>query len=156
MKVIYSDQPAYDGSERPSIFLVGPTPRRADVLSWRPVALQILEQVGFQGVVLVPEPSNGGRFISYDYQVEWERAGLEKCNYIVAWVPRELPHMPALTTNVEFGYWLAKSPARLMYGRPDYAANISYLDWLYKLETGRTPFNKLEDMLAEVTLYGSL
>ena len=41
-----------------------------------------------------------------------------------------MPDMPALTTNVEFGYYVRDS--RTLYGRPDAAVLNQYLDRLYK------------------------
>lgn len=134
MQVIYSNEPAFVGSNKSSLFLVGPTPRSKDVPSWRPDALLILRQLNFDGIVLVPEIATGERFAGYDNQVEWEYSGLNHCDAIVAWVPRNMENMPALTTNVEFGYWLAKDPARVFYGRPDDAPSTRYLDWLYVKE----------------------
>lgn len=146
MQVRYSNQDPYTGGcKDPVVFLVGPTPRSLDVPSWRPEAIEILKD--FDGLALVPEPSDGARWISYDYQVEWERDGLFHCSLIFAWVPREMRTMPALTTNVEFGYWLAKDPKKVVYGRPEGSPHTSYLDWLYRKETGRTPFSDLRTML---------
>lgn len=42
MKICYSDQ-LIDSS----VFLAGPTPRSIDVASWRPDALVILEDLGY-------------------------------------------------------------------------------------------------------------
>lgn len=53
--------------------------------------------------------------------------------------------MPAFTTNVEFGYWL--HTGKVLYGRPDNARKIKYLDWLYKIDTNEEPFNTLEQLL---------
>lgn len=133
MQVLYSDQDPFDGVG-PSIFLAGPTPRSEDVISWRPKAIEILRRVGFEGTVLIPEPQNQGRFKDYTHQVQWEKVGLSKASVIVFWVPRNMETMPALTTNIEFGYWLAKSPSRVVYGRPLEAVNTRYLDWLYHEE----------------------
>lgn len=53
--------------------------------------------------------------------------------------------MPAFTTNVEFGYWLHSN--KVIYGRPDDAVKIKYLDWLYELDYNEKPFNNLDDLL---------
>lgn len=137
MRVVYTDRPKFRGSVKPSLFLAGPTPRSNGVPSWRPKALEILKNLGFEGIVLVPERRNwqdGDQDFKYESQVNWERAGLEKCTKIVFWVPRKMKTMPALTTNVEFGYWLAREPKRVLYGRPNDAEHTGYLDWLFKLE----------------------
>ena len=66
---------------------------------------------------------------------------------IVFWIPRKKPYMLGLTTNVEFGYYINKK--KILYGRPNDADDIIYLDWLYKKDTGNIPFDNLEDLLKE-------
>lgn len=53
--------------------------------------------------------------------------------------------MPAFTTNVEFGYWI--HTGKVLYGRPDKAKKIKYLDWLYKTDTNNEPYSSLEELL---------
>jgi hypothetical protein len=72
---------------------------------------------------------------------------------ILFWIPRELDKMPAFTTNVEFGYWLAKTPSRIIYGRPDNARKIKYLDWLYKKESKMEIFNSLEKEIIKTLIF---
>src|SRR5262245_24094695 len=99
MNVVYADQPVEFAP--PSIFLAGPTPRTADVLSWRPEALDLLRALAFSGTVLVPERRGGWHRGDYLDQVEWEFAGLEGCSVIAFWVPRDPATLPGFTTNVE-------------------------------------------------------
>lgn len=71
------------------------------------------------------------------------------------WIPRSLPDMFAFTTNVEFGYWLHSG--KVIYGRPDNAAKIKYLDWLYKEDYNKVPINNLEELLkGSIILAGKL
>src|SRR6185437_2708590 len=110
MKVNYSNQsPVKDVY---SIFLAGPTPRKEEVPSWRPDALKVLESLGFQGTVYIPE-HEGRTKEGYDYltQVEWEYECLEGAGVICFWVPRKTPDMPAFTTNVEFGRYVGSGRA---------------------------------------------
>ena len=51
MIINYSDQEVIKGKK--SIFLAGPTPREANVISWRTNACQYLEKMDFDGVVYV-------------------------------------------------------------------------------------------------------
>jgi hypothetical protein len=46
------------------------------------------------------------------------------------WIPRT-KELIALTTNMEFGYWQAREPQKLIYGRPDDAYRMSYLDIMW-------------------------
>jgi len=152
MKVLYADEPPFTGhdtDEEESVFLVGPTPRSDDVPSWRPNALKILEDYGYNGLVLVPEREDWKTGFTYIDQVEWEYLGLTHATKIIAWVPRCMKTMLALTTNVEFGFWLARSPDRFFYGRPFDAPHTKYLDWMYEKHTGRKPIDNLNDLLLE-------
>lgn len=147
MQTFYSDQ---DGIVlHPSLFLAGPSPRSADVPSWRPQALDILADLNFQGQVLLPERRDG----SYDYikQVEWEFTGLESVDLIVFWVPRDLKTLPGFTTNCEFGRYV--DSGRILYGRPNDAPKNRYLDWLYEKVTANRPYEKLSDLLSVAVLH---
>ena len=155
MIVVYSNNKIQhiDIENWSSIFLVGPTPRNKNVKSWRLEAIDILVKKEWGGFVLVPEPyscpDSKSEIIWPDYttQCEWEYFGLEKCEIIVTWVPRQLPDMPAFTTNIEFGRYV--DSGRLYYGRPDGAPHTSYLDWMYKKLTGRQPHNNLKELISE-------
>lgn len=145
MVVNYSDQEVIKGKK--SIFLAGPTPRGEGALSWRSEAVELLEKMGFDGVVYVPEYSTWKPKADYVDQAMWERIALTEATIILFWIPRRLPDMPAFTTNVEFGYWLHSN--KVIYGRPDGAPKTKYLDWLYELDYNKKPFNCLEELLKE-------
>lgn len=143
MIINYSDQEVIKGEK--SIFLAGPTPRGESVISWRTDACEILEQLGFDGVVYVPEYSTWKPKEDYVDQAMWERIALTNATVILFWVPRKLPNMAAFTTNVEFGYWLHSG--KVIYGRPNDASKIKYLDWLYKLDYDKMPHEDLQSLL---------
>lgn len=145
MKINYSDQEVIKNQK--SIFLAGPTPRGKDTISWRTEACQILENLDFDGTVYVPEYSTWKPKEDYVDQAMWERIALTEATIIIFWIPRHLPDMPAFITNVEFGYWLHTN--KVLYGRPDNAEKIKYLDWLYKLDYNKEPHNNLENLLKE-------
>lgn len=130
----------YAGEDMPekvtkSIFLAGPTPRnRAEVESWRPDALQILNDIGYDGVVFVPELREAKAGHDYDTQVEWEEKYLNVADCIVFWVARDLapdtnnvPRMPALVTNVEWGNWC--DSGKVVLGCPVDADKVGYLKY---------------------------
>lgn len=145
MVINYSDQEVIKGKK--SIFLAGPTPRGDNIKSWRREACEILEKMNFDGVVDVPEYSTGKAKADYTDQAMWEREALTAASCIAFWIPRELPDMPAFTTNVEFGYWLHSG--KVVYGRPDDASKIKYLDWLYNVDYGIEADKSLEDVMAD-------
>lgn len=114
------------GSWVKSMFLAGPTPRDSETASWRPRALELLAEAGYDGVVFVPEEEGG--FLpghDYDAQLAWERAALDACDVILFWVPRNMAKMPGLTTNVEFGLYV--SSGKVVFGAPQGAASVRYL-----------------------------
>ena len=145
MIVNYSDSDVI--KEKKSIFLAGPTPRKKEIISWRKEAIKILEENKFDGIVYVPEYSDGSPFEDKLTQMQWEREALTNATIIIFWIPRSLPDMPAFTTNVEFGYWLHTN--KCIYGRPDEAVKKRYLDWLYELDYGVKPINDLESLIKE-------
>lgn len=112
-----------------SIFLAGPTPRDPLTPSWRPEALAILEELGFEGHVYVPENANWQPHDQHEAaQVPWEWEALNAATVVAFWVPRDLATMPALTTNVEFGCYA--NSGKCVLGYPRSAAKMRYLDRL--------------------------
>jgi len=153
MKIIYSDQ-YFDETKlgKLSVFLAGPTPRSNLVKGWRSNALEIFEKnLSCDATILVPERSDKTYKNNYYDQVEWEDKGLNNVGCIMFWVPRKMDGMPALTTNVEFGRFLEKRPGNTVYGRPDDAESVRYLDWLYGKIKGDAAksmiFNNLDKMV---------
>ena len=143
MIINYSDQEVIKNKK--SIFLAGPTPRDGKKKSWRTTACDKLNELKFDGVVYVPEYSNWKPKADYVDQAKCERIALTEATVIMFWIPRSFPDMLAFTTNVEFGYWLHSG--KVIYGRPDDAVKIKYLDWLYKEDYNKTPINDLEELL---------
>jgi 8-oxo-dGTP pyrophosphatase MutT (NUDIX family) len=150
VRVVYAKQDPPDSWQH-AIFLAGPTPRDPMTPSWRPKALEILDSLGYEGVVFVPEPADGEWRGSYTDQTEWEKMGLEMADKIVFWIPRDLRTMPALTTNIEYGRYVDTGKAVL--GHPEGAPKMRYLDWLANDATGFTNeggwWNDLEGTLRE-------
>lgn len=131
MHIVYTLQdPPLEFSR--SIFLAGPSPRDENQETWRPTALSYLEQIGYDGVVFVPEYenpdpkewANQGR--PYQEQVDWEEKCLNMSDQIVFWVPRDMDSgMFALTTNVEWGKWQALG--KCILAAPAKADHVRYL-----------------------------
>jgi hypothetical protein len=90
---------------------------------WRPEALSILEELNIA--------ENAGCRLSEEHeeaQVAWEWEALNLATVVVFWVPRDLEHMPAMTTNVEFGLLAASRKA--IFGYPHDAPKMLYLERL--------------------------
>lgn len=128
MHIVYANQEPPAAWES-AIFLAGPTPRDAKTPSWRPEAIRILAHLGYNGVVFVPETEDGVWKHNYDDQIEWEEKCLNLADVILFWVPRELEHMPAFTTNVEWGFWMGRDPSKLVLGAPPHAPKMRYLEY---------------------------
>lgn len=130
----FSDMPLVINKKN-SIFLAGPTLRGASFQdSWRKEACDYLEKLGYDGVVYIPEFSNGNNPFNFLGQVEWEREGLVNASKILFYIPRKLPELPGFTTNVEFGMYLAKRPNEVILCSPEGAEKNRYLEWLYLKE----------------------
>lgn len=142
----YALEPFPIPRERPAVFLVGPTPRREGVPSWRPEAIELLADLPIS--IIIPEPRDGQWTEDYTQQVDWELNSLDAATVILAWVPRDLKDMPAFTTNVEFGLYV--KTGRLFYGRPDGAPKTRYLDRLYERAAWREPANTIVKLCDEV------
>lgn len=147
MNIIFSGEKFPDVTTK-SIFLAGPTPREKHVRSWRvPDALEILEKLGYDGDVFIPEDREWQEGTNYDahHYLPWETAGLNRADVIVFWVPRDLVDMPAFTTNVEWGVW-ANSGKAVFGAPPDMPKNLYLESMADNLATPR--FHTLEDTLA--------
>ena len=128
MTVVYALEKPPDHYEK-SLFLAGPTPRDQSVKSWRPQALQLLKDEGYDGVVYVPEDRPDANGVTkfhgnYDGQVGWEETHLHMADVILFWVPRDTATMPAFTTNDEWGFW--KKSGKVVFGAPETAEKCRY------------------------------
>lgn len=118
---------------RPSIFLAGPTVRghQPHLTSWRFAAIEEFERQGFDGDLIVPEFTSKSESDKGKAWIPlWEFNGLKKSDAIMFWIPRTR-ELIALTTNMEFGYWQERQPEKMIYGRPDDAYRMSYLDIMW-------------------------
>jgi ADP-ribose pyrophosphatase YjhB (NUDIX family)/nucleoside 2-deoxyribosyltransferase len=131
MKIVYTME-ELPSSITKSIFLAGPTPRTKEVRSWRPEALKMLELMGFDGVVFVPEmrpnenhhSNYGACYYDWNKQVKWEYDAMKMSDCVLFWVPRELGTMPAFTTNDEWGH--LKGSGKVVFGAPEGAPKTRY------------------------------
>lgn len=145
MRVVYAPEKAPEKFSK-SIFLAGPSPREATHANWRPEALKLLEEIGYDGIVFIPLPRDGNWAHSYDDQIDWETEHLNMSDIVAFWIPRDMMDLPALTTNVEFGMWFDSGKAVLGY--PEGAPHMRYLTRHAKSE--QVPiFNSLEETLKE-------
>ncbi len=131
MEIVYTTEEPPQTYSR-SIFLAGPSPRQEGQPNWRPEAIRLLEEMGYDGVVYVPLPRNGEWPKSYDSVASWERKNLDRADCILFWVPRDMGSMIGLTTNIEFGTWY--DSGRAVVGYPLDAPHTRYLGLCAKEE----------------------
>lgn len=134
MTLVYSKE-EIPQNETKSLFLAGPVPRNDNELSWKKEAIEILNGLGYDGIVYIPEERDGEKFDKsrLEEQVAWEYKCMSGCDAIVFWIPREMREdfeMIALTTNVEFGRFLNTN--KLFCGAPPEAERMEYLKIISK------------------------
>lgn len=158
MQIIFSDQP-FPHSITKSMFLEGPSMRSSDQKDWKHEALAILENIQYDGAVIIPIPKN--KFYGGEDDSEWNYIGQvdkeiqlrNKADIIVAWVAREIDYsrkdlgMPGFTTNVEIGEDLHSG--KFIYGRPDSAPKCRYLDHIYLKSHNKEFHTELKSILED-------
>jgi len=127
VRLIYTEEEVPRSfKNKKSIFLAGPTPRSSDVESWRPEAIRLLEELGFDGIVFVPEHRDGLKEgVPDEVYEDWEYRHLNVADCILFWIPRKLRTMPGFTTNIEFGDWMKSG--KMVLGAPKWAKKMPYI-----------------------------
>ena len=119
---------------RPIVFLAGPTVRgnQPHLTSWRFDCVREFECQDFGGSLIVPEFSSKVESDKGKYWIPlWEFNGLKTADCILFWIPRTR-ELIGLTTNWELGYWIGRKVDKVVYGRPDDAYRIRYLDIMWE------------------------
>lgn len=122
-----------------TVFLAGPTVRgnQPHLTSWRVEAERLFSEKNFYGQLIIPEFSNKEESDQFRYDIpEWEYYGLQNSHVIMFWVPRTR-ELIGLTTNHEHGYWMAHKRDKMVYGRPNDAYRINYLDIMWAADAKR-------------------
>lgn len=146
LKLVYA-QETLNALIPKSIFLAGPSPRDKETVSWRNEAIDIFMDIDFKGTILIPELRDTfSNTFEYDKQINWEEMALKKASIILFWIPRELEKLPGFTTNIEWGYWVAKAPDKLVLGAPDNAPKMDYINY-YANKLSVPKHNNLKDTI---------
>jgi len=141
----------------PTVFLAGPTVRgnQQHLISWRFEAINIFKDKNFEGNLIIPEFIDKTESDKHRDDIPiWEYNGLSKCHVIMFWIPRTR-ELIGLTTNHELGYWMGRDRTKIVYGRPDDAYRIKYLDIMWKEDAKRYKncnnfiFNNMEEIVNE-------
>lgn len=115
------------------IFMAGCTVRgnQPHLTSWRFDFIEEFKRQNFNGTLIIPEftdrkaSDKGKKWIPI-----WEFTGLRRADVIMFWIPRTR-ELIGLTTNWEHGYWVARKPNKLVYGRPDDSYRNGYIDVMW-------------------------
>ena len=134
MKEIRYETPISQVDERmKTVFLAGPTVRvnQHNLTSWRFGAIELFKKFGFDGNLIIPEFEDKSESDQFRYDIPvWEYEGLQKAHVIMFWIPRTR-ELIGLTTNHEHGYWMALHREKMVYGRPNDAYRMTYLDIMW-------------------------
>ena len=123
MEIIYATERWDKGP--PSLLLGGPCPRTNSREDWKPGALEIIEQLEFEGTVIIPVPKTGHWIELSDSLIDWRIECFENATAVAFWVPRDLKNLLGLRTNVDFGSrWTV---GRFVLGYPHDAVKMRYL-----------------------------
>ncbi|WJD95036.1 TIR domain-containing protein [Streptomyces antimycoticus] len=149
--VVRAGEP-FPGAWSASLYLCGPTARNPDTPLWRDEALRRIRELVADGgpaghgpVVFLPEPEPG-RPLSYEEHIAWEEEAMGMSDVILFYVPRALPELPGLVTNVKWGAW--HRSGRAVLGSPPEARRNEYL--LHFAREHAVPVaNSLEKAVAE-------
>ena len=153
MNINYSNEPIKSSlTAEHSVFLAGPTLRNEPFeKSWRKYTCDKLKELGYKGLIYVPEFETGTMKPDLTEQAGWERKGLTNADIILFYIPRKIPELAGYTTNVEFGMWLSKKPDNCMLCIPEWAEKVNYLKWLWKQEVPEKPiYSNLDDALKAI------
>ncbi len=130
-----------------SVFLAGTTPKNRKK-DWRKQIISILQNKGFNGIIINPDYTELTNKLDYEAQIMWEIKAMKSSCVVAFWIDRDMPKRPGLTTNVEFGYWLRSD--KVVYGRPETSEKCFYLDYTYKLEQKKKHVLTLEQLADEI------
>ena len=117
--------------------------------SWRIAAIQLLEQLGYDGIVYIPENREGcptTAALDYEARVKWTRGALMRSDVIVFWLSEDLKSMPNIVMGVELG-WLMQS-GRIVLGAPLETGEIRALQ-IYAREFHVPYYRELSEALHE-------
>lgn len=138
-----------------SLYLCGPTPAlRAD--DWRLKALDVVNDLWWRQagrgelVVLYPEPRTGE--LSFEEHVTWEEQALSMADIVAFYIPRSMPEMPALITNVKFGRLV--DSGRIVLGYPAHAERNEYLRYLADASSVPVRNTLLDTLTAALDMVG--
>lgn len=101
-----------------SIYLAGTNAKNfvgSRLVNWRESVISMLEDFGYDGVVIIPEDNPDGSYKfpnsieekdRYLKQIEWEQKCLNSADAIIFWLPRSIPDNIGLASNFELAEYI--------------------------------------------------
>lgn len=119
MQLVFVGEP-YPQNVEKMLFLADSTFQQDKLnSSWRIDAIQLLEQLGYDGIIYLSEEregSPGSTFLDDEAKVRWTRGALMRSDVIVFGLPEDLKGPPDIVMGVELG-WLMES-GRIILAMP--------------------------------------
>lgn len=146
------DQAVVTLTHADSIFLAGPVPADGSNKAWRNIeAIPLLEEMGFNGIVYVPEFSSSIQVRNRQEIRMWELRALYLAHKIVCWLPYPVdlsdPDIlsPTLTNYIPADEIIEEYSDKILYGRPP-QEHESYIDTLFHKNKA---YDSLEELLKQ-------
>ena len=149
MQLVFVGEP-YPQNVEKMLFLADSTiPQGRLRCSWRIQSIQLLEQLGYDSVVYIPEDREGcPTTVPLDYaaRVKWALGAMMRSDVIVFWLPEDPKCLPNIMMGVELG-WLMES-GRIILGIPSETEEVRDLH-LYAQQFNIPYYTKLSEALNE-------
>ena len=107
-----------------SIFLTSPKASNSPATPWHHEAIGVLRQLGYDGVVFVPNRDTNSS--DQSDHLEWELRAMHSADAIVYWLPPETESELDTRVTIELGRWIHSH--NLFLGHPDNGQVAPYLD----------------------------
>jgi 8-oxo-dGTP pyrophosphatase MutT (NUDIX family) len=117
--------------------------------SWRMDAIQWLEQLGYDGIVYIPEDREGSptnAVLDDEARIRWTHGAQMRSDVIVFWLPADIKSSSDIVTGVELGWLMASG--RIILAMPSETEKVRDLR-LYAQQFGVPYYTTLSKALDE-------
>ena len=153
MIISYPDQEVISLKGVDSIYLAGFDFRGKKFKSWRQDAVNLLVELGYNGIIYVPEDRSGRYGPDRENQEDWEWNALEKAGKIIFWIPGKVNivepklDLAEIATSLEYSYitTIASRSRKIFYGREN--GLNTYFDNKFRNRRNKEPATSLRGLL---------
>ena len=133
----------------PSIYLAGPNNSPDNFsASWRNEALNMLEDLKFNGRVYIPEVSDNNQYYKNDYtesdKNKWIYHHMDNADIILFWFPNNIVD---IKSYIDFSYMLGNRHSQVVLGYPESDEKIEYMKYLYDLSNDYGTTHRLDFLI---------